>query len=89
MILIAAGALVAGLTMGVGRDGDAPSASAVAPSYLTRLPAPLAGRISEASLEGGLLAVRIDGGGETGGAVVVIEAETGEIIGRVELDHTP
>jgi hypothetical protein len=90
MIILTAGLLIAGLILGWGRDRPAqPSVAAQPESYLTQVPAPATGWISEAALDGGLLAVRIDGGGETGGAIVVIEAETGEIIGRVELDHTP
>jgi len=89
LIVLAAGILVAGLMLGWGRDRPSQLAAAVPQSYLTRVPAPATGWISEASLDGGLLAVRIDGGGETGGAVVVIDAETGEVIGRVELDPMP
>ncbi len=82
LILIAFGVLAGGLLLGAGRD-DAPAADE---PYLTVLPAPAAGWFSDAQIDQGQIVVRIDGGGETGGAVVVLDADTGEVIGRVELE---
>jgi hypothetical protein len=82
LILIAFGVLAGGMLLGAGREAgivtDQP--------YLTVLPAPAAGWLSEAHIDQGQLVVRIDGAGETGGSVVVIDADTGRVIGHVELE---
>jgi len=84
LILIAVGALIGGLML----RGERP-APAVAEAYLTTLPATPDAWFSEAHLDGTRLVVRIDGGGEGGGEVVVLEAATGRVIGRIALERAP
>jgi hypothetical protein len=84
LILLALGALVGGTLMGAGPGSGGSDAP-----YVTTLPAGADAWISEAGIDGTRLFVRIDGGGEGGGEVLVLEAATGRVIGRVNLDRTP
>jgi hypothetical protein len=81
LLLLAFGALVGGLLLGAGPGGDARDEE-----YLTSIPAVAGARITESELDGNRLLLRIEGGEA---AVVVLEATTGRVIGRVELDHAP
>jgi len=78
LLLLAFGALVGGLLLGAGPGGGAQGES-----YLTSIPVPAGARISETELDGNRFLLRIDGAGE---AVIILEATTGRVIGRVELD---
>ncbi len=86
LLLLAFGALVGGVLLGAGPGGRAPGEA-----YLTSIPAPADARITQTELDGNRLLIRVDDGRIDGGgqAVIVIEATTGRVIGRVELDHAP
>jgi hypothetical protein len=82
LILLALGMLVGGALLGAGPGaGDAEA-------YQTAIPAAGDAHIAGAELDGTRLMLRIDGGDE-GGSVVVIEAATGRVVGRIELDRAP
>ena len=82
LILLAFGALVGGLLLGTGSQNGAADAEA----YLTSIPSAEGSRIVQTELDGNRLLLRLEGSGD---AVVVLEATTGRIIGRIELDHAP
>jgi hypothetical protein len=82
LILLAFGALIGGLLLGVGSE----SAAGGTGPYLVSVPAPAGARIAETELDGNRIVLRLEGGGES---VVIVEATTGRIIGRIELDHAP
>ena len=81
LLLLAFGALIGGLLLGAG-----PGRVATGEAYLTSIPATAEARIAQSELDGNRLLLRVEGSGE---AVVVLEATTGRIIGRVELDRAP
>ena len=78
LLLLAFGALVGGMLLGAGPGGGVQGES-----YLTSIPVPAGARISETELDGNRLLLRIDGADE---AVIILEASTGRIVGRVELE---
>ena len=80
LILLAFGALIGGLLLGVGSGREAGGAE----PYLVSLPAAAGARIAQSQLDGNRLLLRLEGGGES---IVVLEAMTGRIVGRIELDH--
>ena len=84
LILLALGMLIGGALMGAG-----PGTRAGSEPYVVTLPAAAGGRISEAQLDGTRLVLRVDGGGESGGEIFVLEAATGRIIGRIALERAP
>jgi len=84
LIILAMGVLVGGVIMGAG-----PGRAGAGEPYVTTLPASADAWISEANLDGTRLVVRLDGGGEGGGEVVVLEAATGRVLGRVVLQRAP
>lgn len=82
LILLAFGALIGGLLLGVGSESDAGDAG----PYLVSVPASAGARIAQSELNGNRVVLRLEGAGES---VVILEATTGRIIGRIELDHAP
>lgn len=84
LIVLALGALIGGAIMGAG-----PASRTDGGPYLTSLPASPGAQIGDAQLDGPRLILRLEGGGEGGGEVVILEAATGRVIGRVALEQAP
>jgi hypothetical protein len=82
LILVALGALVGGLLLGAGPGAGGDEA------YSMAIPVPADSSIAGAELDGPRLMLRIDGGANAD-SVVVLEAATGRIVGRIELDPQP
>ena len=80
LIVLGVVGLVTAMVMGVVPR----SAARLAEPYTTRLPAPAGAQITGAQIDGNRLLVHIDGA-----AVVVLEASTGRVLGRIELEPTP
>lgn len=80
LIMIGVGALIAGAMLGAGRRAD------TATPYLTSVPAPGA-RIESAEIQGNRILMRLTGG--TGDELVVLDAASGRLIGRVRLEAAP
>jgi hypothetical protein len=78
LILLAFGALIAGLLLGTG-----PRRAAERAPYQVSLPAGAGARIGEATLDGNRLLLRLDGGPAS--ELVIIDAPSGRIVGRVTL----
>jgi hypothetical protein len=78
LILLAFGALVAGLILGGGPRTPARNAP-----YQVALPAAAGSRIGEARIDGNRLLLRLDGA--NGSELVVMDAPSGRVIGRVTL----
>ena len=78
LILLAFGALVAGLILGTG-----PRTAARDTPYRVVIPAAAGARIGEASLDGNRLLLRLDG--TNGSELIVMDAASGRVIGRVTL----
>jgi hypothetical protein len=77
LILMAFGVLVGGLIMRAG------SAGAPREAYRTAIPAEAGARVSEATIAGNRLILRIEGA--TANEVVIVDAGSGRVIGRVVL----
>ena len=82
LLLLAFGALIGGLMLGAGPGRSAAGGE----TYRISIPAAAGARIAQSELDGNRLLLRLEGNGE---AVVVLEATTGRIIGRVELGRAP
>ena len=82
LILLAFGALIGGLLLGAGSGRSAGDGE----PYLISVPVASGARIAQTELDGNRLLLRLEGGGE---AVVILEATTGRVIGRIELDRAP
>ena len=82
LILLGLGAIAGGLLLGGG-----PGRATAREPYLAMLPAAPGARIAAAEIDGARLLVRIDDGGA--GSLVVLEAGTGRVIGRVALEPVP
>ncbi len=80
LIMIGVGALIAGAMLGAGRRAEA-----VEP-YITGVPAN-GGRIESAELQGNRILMRLTGG--AGDELVVLDAATGRLIGRIRLQAAP
>ena len=80
LILLAFGALVAGMLLGV---GPRTPASRVTEPYNTRIATAPGARLAGAELVGNRLLVRVEDG--NGGAVVIVDAASGRMLGRVML----
>lgn len=81
LIVLALGVLIGGVLLGAGPGNRAGSGA-----YRTVIPSAVESRIVETELDGNRLLLRLEGGGD---AVIVLEATTGRVIGRVELDRAP
>jgi len=79
--MLAFGALIGGLLLGAGPGGSARDGE-----YLTSIPVEAGAQITASELDGNRLLLRIEGHQTV---LVVLEATTGRVIGRVELDHVP
>jgi hypothetical protein len=82
LLLLAFGGLVGGFILGVGPGGTA----AADEPYLTSIPATVGERIIQSELDGNRVLLRLEGAGDK---VIVLEASTGRVIGRIELDREP
>lgn len=81
LIMIGVVALIAGAVMGAGRRGaDAPGTP-----YLTSVPAPGA-RIESAEIQGNRILMRLTGNGEE---LVILDAASGRLLGRIRLEAGP
>jgi len=88
LIVLALGALIAGMVLKLGATGPAaPPAGSAAEPYTARIAAPAGAHIAGAEIDGNRLIVHIDDGGS--GTVVVLDPATGRILGRVVLEPTP
>ena len=80
LIMIGVGALIGGAFVGAGRRADT-----TAP-YLTNVPAQGA-RIESAEIQGNRILMRLTGG--AGDELVILDATSGRLLGRVRLGGTP
>jgi hypothetical protein len=80
LILIGVGALIAGAMLSAGRRAEAES------PYLTAVSAPGA-HIESAEIQGNRILMRLTGGG--GEELVVLDAASGRLIGRIRLEAAP
>jgi hypothetical protein len=80
LIMIGVGALIAGAMLGAGRRAET-----IAP-YITGVPAN-GGRIESAELQGNRILMRLTGG--AGDELVVLDAASGRLIGRIRLESAP
>jgi len=80
LIMIAVGALIAGAMLGAGRRAEA------SVPYEMALPAPGA-RIESAEIQGNRILMRLSGG--TGDELVILDAASGRLIGRIRLNGAP
>ena len=78
LILLALGALVAGVLLGTGRRAPAGDAA-----YQVTLPAPAGARIGEATVDGNRLLLRLEG--QNSSELVILDAPSGRVIGRISL----
>lgn len=84
LILLALGALVAGLVLGLGPQGPADRAGE---AYLSTLPASPGARIMHSELDGNRLLLRLEGGGSD--VLIIVDVRNGREIGRVVLAPRP
>ena len=84
LILLALGALVVGLVLGLGPQGPAERASE---AYLSTIPASLGARIVHSELEANRLLLHLEGGGSD--VLVIVDVRNGREIGRVVLAPSP
>ena len=77
--MIGVGALIAGAVLGAGRRTE------VAAPYLTTVPAPGA-RIESAEIQDNRILMRLTGQGEE---LVILDAASGRVLGRIRLDSRP
>jgi type IV secretory pathway TrbL component len=80
LIMIGVGALIGGAFVGAGRRADASA------PFLTSVPAAGA-RIESAELQGNRILMRLTGG--TGDELVVLDAASGRVVGRIRLENAP
>ena len=80
LIMIGVGALIAGFMLGAGRR------AATVESYVTAVPAPGA-RIESAEIQGNRILMRLTGGG--GDELVVLDVNSGRLLGRIRLGSSP
>jgi hypothetical protein len=80
LIMIGVGALVAGAMLGAGRRAETTT------PYVTAVPAPGA-RIESAELQGNRILMRLTGA--TGDELVILDAASGRLLGRVRLESSP
>ena len=74
-------ALIAGAMLGAGRRADAGASM----PYLTAVPAPGA-RIESAEIQGNRILMRLTGNGEE---LVILDAASGRLLGRIRLEAGP
>jgi len=79
LIMIGVGALIAGAVLGASRRTEA------AAPYLTTVPAPGA-RIESAEIQDNRILMRLTGQGEE---LVILDAASGRVLGRIRLDSRP
>ena len=83
LIVVGLIGLIVAAMMGAGRRGaEVPSAA----PFVTAVPAPGA-RLESAELQGNRILMRLSGG--EGDELVVLEAASGRLVGRVRLENTP
>lgn len=80
LIMIGVGALIAGAMLGAGRRTEAGT------PYLTSVPAPGA-RIESAEIQGNRILMRLRGA--TGDELVILDAASGRLLGRIRLESGP
>ena len=82
LIMIGLVALIVSAMLGAGRRGDAGAGT----PYLTSVPAPGA-RIESAEIQGNRILMRLSGG--EGDELVILDATSGRLLGRVTLRGAP
>ena len=82
LLMIGVGALVAGAMLGAGRRAEVAGAS----PYVTAVPAPGA-RIESAEIQGNRILMRLSGA--TGDELVILDAPSGRLLGRIRLENAP
>jgi hypothetical protein len=82
LIMIGVGALIAGAMLGAGRRAEVESAQ----PFMTAVPAPGA-RIESAELQGNRILMRLSGG--EGDELVIVDANSGRLLGRVKVGSAP
>ncbi len=82
LIMIGVVALIAGAMLGAGRRADANAGM----PYLTAVPAPGA-RIESAEIQGNRILMRVTGG--TGDELIILDAASGRLLGRIRLESGP
>jgi hypothetical protein len=82
LIMIGVVALIVAATLGAGRRADAGEAT----PYLTTVPAP-GQRIESAEIQGNRILMRLTGG--AGDELVILDANSGRVLGRVRLQAGP
>ena len=81
LIMIGVGALIAGAVLGAGRRAEAPGTP-----YLTSVPARTGARIESAEIQGNRILMRLTGNGEE---LVILDAASGRLLGRIRLEAGP
>jgi hypothetical protein len=82
LIMIGVGALIAGAMLGAGRRAEVASAA----PFMTAVPAP-GSRIESAEIQGTRILMRLTGG--SGDEVVILDAASGRLLGRIRLEGSP
>src|SRR5262245_51000807 len=82
LIMIGVGALIAGAMLGAGRRAEVANAA----PFMTTVPAPGA-RIESAELQGNRILMRLTGG--AGDELVILDANSGRLLGRVMVGSRP
>ena len=82
LIMIGVGALIVGAMMGAGRRADPVADS----PYLTAVLAP-GQRIESAEIQGNRILMRLSGG--EGDELVILDAASGRLLGRIRLEGGP
>jgi hypothetical protein len=80
LIMIGVGALIGGAFVGAGRRAD------TAAPYVTSVPTD-GGRIESAEIQGNRILMRLSGG--AGDELVVLDAASGRLLGRIRLTAAP
>jgi hypothetical protein len=80
LIMIGVGALIGGAFVGAGRRAE------TATPYVTSVPAPGA-RIESAEIQGNRILMRLTGA--SGEELVVVDAASGRLIGRIRVEAAP
>jgi len=81
LIMIGVVALIAGAMLGAGRRAEAPGTP-----YLTSVPARAGARIESAEIQGNRILMRLSGNGEE---LVILDAASGRLLGRIRLEAGP
>jgi hypothetical protein len=82
LIMIGVGALIAGALLGAGRRAEIANAA----PFMTAVSAP-GSRIESAEIQGNRILMRLTGG--AGDEVVILDAASGRVLGRIRLEGSP